>query len=130
MKNKTFKKRTGKINKRKYKKTFRKKANMGFKKYRVTRKLRGGDFNNEQKQELYVLLENKGLNTEQINVVMQNLNNVSQIFSSKFWFERIKNEIGILGNYILDDGKNSIIRWSEEVDEQLRHKVETDDEDN
>ena len=48
IKNKSSKKRSKKIPKRKYKKTFRKKVNTGL------RKLSGGDFNIEQKQELLV----------------------------------------------------------------------------
>jgi hypothetical protein len=117
-------------NKRRYKKlryTRKKKQIKSLK--RKIKVFRGGNFNNEQQEELISMLHNKGLSQEEINQVMNNLNMISQSVSNKFWFQRIKREINALQNRILENGNNSFIRWSQEVRDSLLDIIKTDSED-
>jgi hypothetical protein len=75
------------------------------------------------------MLQNKGLNNEQITEVMKNLNLISQINSSTLWYGRLKFEIRILNNQTLPDGSNSIVRWSQQRLPHGMDYVMTDDED-
>jgi hypothetical protein len=131
-----MKKNTKKRNSKKFiknkinsKKKYIKKFKKTIRKNKITKKKRGGDFNNEQQKELISILQDKGLNPEQISEIMKNLNLIAQINSSTLWYGYLKFALRNLPNEILPDGSNSIVNWSKERLEVARDNVGTDAED-
>ena len=88
---------------------------------KYTRKYKGGDFNKYQIKELKSLLKEKGLNKKQIENVMDNLNPISQQFTTEPWYIRLKFEISLLH-------PNNIANWAAVMYDVYIGDVETDDD--
>lgn len=123
MKKRTIKRKITKnkiSKKRKYKKTVKNK----------TKKQFGGDFNKEQQKELSNMFREKGLNEEQINEVMKNLNLIASHYNDSLLYGNLKIEIRyFIVNETLPNGINSIVRWSQNRANNFMDSVETDSED-